>query len=243
MACSQNYRTVAEIGFLRWVLVLIKSVPFENGVILKKSWFLILLLILSPVNIFAGEKTEQFPLTREVAKVWEWQQVNEFSPSGRPYDFFAVRYHRAPAGSEKFGPYGLSAYLKDAPELGVLLAVWGIGKNPDGNYNFESATFAHRLENDFWFVADPGFIISAGPGFKDIVSVVVYRRVVGPNPKIAGREKVVAEYRVRYSTKTLTSVIFKIMDPKDTTREIYYFQLELSKTPMGEKTIEKEERE
>ena len=63
------------------------------------------------------------------------------------------------------------------------------------------------------------------------------------NSKIAGREKFVAEYRIRYSTKTLTSIIFKMMDPDDPSKGVYYFQLELDKTPVGEKTIRKEERE
>lgn len=211
---------------------------------MKKFGFLALLLISSPMYLFAGEKTGQFPLTREVAKVWEWPQVNEVSPPGEPFNFFVVRYHKAPSAvSEKFGPYGLSAYLKDAPDLGVVLTAWHIKKDEGRSYDFQEATFAHRLENDFWFVADPGFIIRTGVGFKDIVSVVVYRRTFSSNPKIGSREKFVTEYKVRYSTKTLTSIIFKIMDPKDTTREIYYFQLELSKTPTGEKTIEKEERE
>lgn len=199
-------------------------------------------LIICSADVWAGEKTEQFPLTREVARVWEWPQANEVSAAGRPYDFFTVRYHQAPVGSEKFGPYGLSAYLKDVSELGVVLIAWNIKINTDGSYNFESAIFAHRLENDFWFVADPGFIVRTGVGFKDVVSVVVYRRVVGSNPKIAGREKVVVEYRVHYSTKTVTSIIFKMMDPNDSSKEIYYFQLELNKTPVGEKTIKKEER-
>lgn len=206
---------------------------------------LVLVLVLS-APIIASAATEEeggFPVKKEVAKVWEWPLVNEISPPGEPYNFFVIRYHRAPLGLERFGPYGLSAYLREVPELGVILVAWNIKRSTDGNYNFESAVFVHRLENDFWFVASPGFIIRAGVGFKDIVSVVVYRRVVGPHPKIAGREKVVVEYRVRYSTKTLTSVIFKIMDPNDSSKEIYYFQLELSKTPAGEKTIKKEERE
>lgn len=206
---------------------------------------LVLVLVLS-ASIIASAATERdggFPVKKDVAKVWEWPQVNEIFPPGEPFNFFVVRYHQVPAGLEKFGPYGLSVHLRDVPELGVVLVVWGISKNPDGNYNFKSATFAHRLENDFWFVADPGFIINAGVGFKDIVSAVVYRRVVGPSSKIAGREKIVTEYRVRYSTKTLTSIIFKMMDPADSSREVYYFKLELAKTPVGEKTIEKEERE
>ena len=210
---------------------------------MRRLMLLVLLLTLWPVSVFASEKTEQFPITREVAKVWEWPQVNEIFPAGEPYNFFVVRYHRAPAGLEKFGPYGFSASLKDVPELGIVLAAWNIKRSTDGSYNFESATFAHRLENNFWFVADPGFIIRAGVGFKDIVSVVVYRRVVGSNSKIAGREKFVAEYRIRYSTKTLTSIIFKMMDPDDPSKGVYYFQLELDKTPVGEKTIRKEERE
>lgn len=210
---------------------------------MRRSGLLVLILLTCSVNVFAGEKTEQFPLTREVAKVWEWPFVNEVFPAGEPFNFFVVRYHRAPSGLEKFGPYGFSAYLRDVPELGVVLLAWGIRKKEDGGLDFISATFAHRLENDFWFVADPGFIVKAGVGFKDIVSVVVYRRVVGSNPKIAGREKVVTEYRVRYSTKTLTSVIFKMMDPDDSSKEVYYFQLELGKTPVGEKIIRKKERE
>lgn len=203
------------------------------------------LLILVPVNVFAGETIKQFPLTREVAKVWEWPLVNEVFPPGEPFNFFVVRYHRAPAGLEKFGPYGISAYLKDVPELGVVLIAWNVKKNENRMFDISSAIFAHKLENN-WYQADPGLIIRAAPGFQKVDSVVVYvvyRRSVGYNSKIAGREKVVAEYRFNFSTKTLVSVIFKIMDPHDQSREFYRFELDLKKTPVGEKTIEKEERE
>lgn len=213
---------------------------------MKQLGLLITFLILVPVNVFAGGKTEQFPITREVAKVWEWPQVNEVSPPGEPFNFFVVRYHRAPAGLEKFGPYGLSAYLKDVSELGVVLIAWNIKKTESGIFDISSATFAHKLESDRWYRADLGLVLRAAPGFQKVDSVVVYvvyRRAVGSNPKIAGREKVVAEYRFNFSTKTLVSVIFKIMDPSDSSKEIYYFQLELRKTPVGEKTIRKEERE
>lgn len=206
---------------------------------------LVILLTLFSVNVFAGEKTEQFPLPLEVAKVWEWPQVNEVFPPGKPYNFFVVRYHRAPVGLEKFGSYGLSAYLRDVPELGVLLIAWNIKKTESGTFDIGSATFAHKLEND-WYQADPGLIIRAAPGFQKVDSVVVYvvyRRSVGSNPKISGREKVVAEYRFNFSTKTLVSVIFKIMDPYDQSREVYRFELDLNKTPVGEKIIRKEERE
>lgn len=211
---------------------------------MKQFSLLILLLILFPTDVFPGEKIEQFPLTREIAKVWEWPQVNEVFPPGRPYNFFVVRYHRAPAGSEKFGPYGLSASLRDVPELGVLLIAWNIKNTNSGDFDISSATFAHKLEND-WYQADPGLIIRAAPGFQKVDSVlvyVVYRRRMGSNPKIAGREKVVAEYLFDFSTKTLISVIFKIMDPDNQFGEIYRFELDLKKTPVGEKVIEKEKR-
>ena len=108
------------------------------------------------IVVLSGKKTELFPIAREAVKVWEWPQVKEISPPGEPYNFFVVRYHQAPAGSEELGPYGFSVYLRDVPELGVVFAVWNIKKDSNGNYDFQSAIFAHCLENDFWFV--PGKI-------------------------------------------------------------------------------------
>lgn len=206
---------------------------------------IILALVLSvPISVLVVAEGSRFLIKKEAVKVWEWPQTSEVFPPGKPFNFFVVRYHKAPVGLEEFGPYGLSAYLSDVPELGVLLVAWNIKTKEDGSLNFDSATFAHRLESN-WFVADPGFIVSAAPGFTKVDSVlvyVVYRRRMGSSPKIADREKVVAEYLFDFSTKTFVSVVFKIMDPDDQSREIYRFELDLKKTPVGEKVIEKEKR-
>lgn len=182
----------------------------------------------------------KFPITTNVPHVWEWQFIKEDTPSGESDDFFIIRYFKAPEEEIFRGTIGLAISLRDVPELGVLYQVWNIKLKPDGNYDFSSAIYAHRLDDNQWFVAPTGFIIKSGLSSTDMVSVIVYRRMFGS--KLGEREKVVIEYRILYSRLVIRSVVFKIFDPVAEQKTTIYFELKLNDTPVGEKVIEKQRR-
>lgn len=210
-------------------------------------WLLATGLLLLAISFFipkagAAEISQtEFPITANAPHVWEWQFIKEDTPSGESDDFFIIRYFKAPEEEILRGTVGLTVSLRDVPELGVLYQIWNIKLEPNGDYNFSSAVYAHRLNDNQWFVAPTGFIIKAGlKSPTDMVSVIVYRRMFGS--KLGEREKVVVEYRMYYTRLVIRSVVFKILDPTDDRVKPIYFELKLSNTPVGEKVIEKQRR-
>lgn len=185
----------------------------------------------------AAKETEPFP-TRDVCRVWEWPILEE-KQSGGVTDIFVTRYHRAQDGNAECGQFGISVISPEIPELGVLYVAWNISKDVNGQYSFESATYAHQADKGLWLIAPSGYIVTLAEGSQDIALAIVYRRLVKLDER--SREyKIVGEYRVIYSTRTITHVILKIIDLDSVPeRELHNFSIELAKTPVGNKEIKK----
>ena len=152
---------------------------------------LIFTLLITP-QAFAKISVPPFPITDSVPRVWEWEVVKEEVDLRQ---LFVWRYHLAPDGDNPLGPIGLTLTLKNIPDFGILYQAWGIKTDGDGEYDFSSAVFAFKLENQ-WYEVRAGF--SPRVAFEvppDSVTVyenekvVVYRRVV--DEKFGGRERFV----------------------------------------------------
>ena len=189
----------------------------------------------------SAEEVDTFPTTKDVCRVWEWPIEQEKMSASISPDLFVVRHHRAPEG-DKCGPFGLSVISSEVPELGILYVAWHVEKDAKGKYVTTAATYAHQADKGYWFIAPTGYIVVAGEGSRDVVSVIVHRRIVEQGLKLK-EWKIVGEYRIIYSIRTITHIILKIIDPTvSPERELHNFIIELAKTPLGEKVIKKKRK-
>jgi len=158
---------------------------------MSRVTFLLLVLIVT-LSVQAAEKVNvpPFPIVDSVPGVEEWKVIKEEMDSRK---LFVERYHLAPAENQSAGPLGFTLTIKNIPDFGIIYQAWGIKLGEDGRYDFSSAVFAFKLENQ-WYEVRPGFIprvVFTTPSDSVTVyeneKVVVYRRVVGR--EFDGREK------------------------------------------------------
>ncbi len=187
-------------------------------------------------DALAGGK-QPFPIIENVPHVWAGKMIHETTPGDDPSSLFILRYYEA-AGGENWGPFGSCILLREVPEIGCLVMVWGIQRDRDGAYDFSTATFSHRIDDTQWFVAPPAQSIRPYLGDMRAVSVIAYRTFFKEHPKLGGRIKEVVEHHevIRYARRTIQEVTFKMFDPAG--KEMAYWFTLILNPP---RVIEKEE--